>query len=200
MSQKNNISTGTFSTAFVFAVLAASSNNGVQQPFATQNFSSYSVNEICEDLRTSGMPIAFYNQTSEGFFRSMSIENPVEDESVQMQRRYKAIETSFLKHSDGFPFEKKEYLSVLSNSVCRLQFKDNVSSYNEYDNSIDTVLKLPNGLKLSISQFLDEDIEAPAVFSIHRGKTLLISDEMPVNEIVNTINSVIAKLTDKYEA
>lgn len=196
MSQKNNISIGTFST--VFAILAASSSDVVQQSFVTQNFSSYSVNEICENSKTSGMPIAFYNQTSEGFSRSMSIESPIENESIQMQQRYKAIEESFLKHSNRFPFEKKEYISMLSNSICRLQFKDNVSSYNEYDNSIDTILKLSNGLKLSISQFIDEEIDAPAVFSIHRGKTLLISDTMPINGIVNIINSIMVE--DKNEA
>lgn len=198
MSQKNNISIGTFRTVFVFTILAAASGDGVQQSFVTQNFSSHSVNEICENSKTSGMPIAFYNQTSEGFSRSMSIESPIESESIQMQQRYKAIEESFLKHSNRFPFEKKEYISMLSNSICRLQFKDNVSSYNEYDNSIDTILKLSNGLKLSISQFIDEEIDAPAVFSIHRGKTLLISDEMPINGIVNIINSIMVE--DKNEA
>lgn len=198
MSQKNNISTGTFNTVFAIAIFAASSGDDVQQSFGVQDFSSCSAIEIYEDSKTSGRPIAFYDQTSKGFSRSMSIENPVEDESIQMQRRYKAIEKSFLKHSNGFPSEKKEYLSVLSNSVCRLQFKDNVSSYNEYDNSIDTILKLSNGLKLSISQFIDEKIDAPVVFSIHRGKTLLISDEMPINEIVNIINSIM--IEDKNEA
>ena len=88
---------------------------------------------------------------------------------------------------------------MLSNTLCKLKFVDNISSYNESDFSLDTILKLSNGLKLSISQFLDEDIDSPVVFSIHRGKTLLISDEMPIAEIVNIINSVEAKFADEYE-
>ncbi len=192
-------STGTFTSIFVFAALTVASSDNIQQPFVTKDLSSYQINEICENRKTSGMPIAFYNPSSD-FVRSMSMEEPVEPQSIKIQQRHKAIEESFSKHCSGFPLEKKEYLSLLSNSLCRLQFEDNISSYNEFDYSIDTIIRLSNGLKLSISQFLDEDIEAPAIFSIHRGKTLLISDEMPIDEMVNTINSIVAKLADVHKA
>lgn len=194
-------STGTFTPILIIATLTAASTDVMQQAFVANNgLATYSTYENCENSKTSGMPIAFYNHTSGNFVRSMSMEETIGLESIQMQERHKAIEDSFSKYSKGFPVGKKDFLSVLSNSLCKLKFVDNISSYNESDFSIDTILRLSNGLKLSISQFLDEDIDSPVVFSIHRGKTLLISDEMPIAEIVNIINSVEAKFADEHEA
>lgn len=194
-------STGTFTSILIVATLTVASSDVMQQFYAANNgLSTYSTCENCENSKTSGMPIAFYNYASGNFVRSMSMEEPIESESIQMQERHKAIEDSFFKYSNGFPHEKRDYLSMLSNSVCKLQFIDNISLYNETDFSIDTIIKLSNGLKLSISQFLDEDVDAPVVFSIHRGKTLLISDEMPIAEIVNIINSVEVKCSGVHEA
>lgn len=194
-------STGTFTSILIVAALTVASSDVMQQSYVANNgLSTYPTYENSENSKTSGMPIAFYNHTSGNFVRSMSMEDAIDSESIQMQERHRAIEDSFSKYSEGFPFEKKDFLSVLSNSLCKLKFVDNISSYNESDFSLDTILKLSNGLKLSISQFLDEDIDSPVVFSIHRGKTLLISDEMPIAEIVNIINSVEAKFADEYEA
>lgn len=194
-------STGTFTSILIVAALTVASSDVMQQSYVANNgLSTYPTYENSENSKTSGMPIAFYNHTSGNFVRSMSMEDAIDSESIQMQERHRAIEDSFSKYSEGFPFEKMDFLSVLSNSLCKLKFVDNISSYNESDFSLDTILKLSNGLKLSISQFLDEDIDSPVVFSIHRGKTLLISDEMPIAEIVNIINSVEAKFADEYEA
>ena len=194
-------STGTFTSILIVAALTVASSDVMQQSYVANNgLSTYLTYENSENSKTSGMPIAFYNHTSGNFVRSMSMEDAIDSESIQMQDRHRAIEDSFSKYSEGFPFEKMDFLSVLSNSLCKLKFVDNISSYNESDFSLDTILKLSNGLKLSISQFLDEDIDSPVVFSIHRGKTLLISDEMPIAEIVNIINSVEAKFADEYEA
>lgn len=194
-------STGTFTSILIVAALTVASSDVMQQSYVANNgLSTYPTYENSENSKTSGMPIAFYNHTSGNFVRSMSMEDAIDSESIQMQERHRAIEDSFSKYSEGFPFEKMDFLSVLSNSLCKLKFVDNISSYNKSDFSLDTILKLSNGLKLSISQFLDEDIDSPVVFSIHRGKTLLISDEMPIAEIVNIINSVEAKFADEYEA
>ena len=194
-------STGTFTSILIVAALTVASSDVIQQSYVVNNgLLTYPTYENSENSKTSGMPIAFYNHTSGNFVRSMSMEEAIDSESIQMQERYRAIEDSFSKYSKGFPFEKMDFLSMLSNTLCKLKFVDNISSYNESDFSLDTILKLSNGLKLSISQFLDEDIDSPVVFSIHRGKTLLISDEMPIAEIVNIINSVEAKFADEYEA
>ena len=197
---QNSTNTGAFTSIIFVATLATASSSFIQPSFANKDYSPHPTYESYESSKTSGNTIAFYSHTSDNFIRSISMEKPVESHSIEMQLRHKAVEESFLKNSNGFPLEKKEYFSLLSNSICKLDFKDSISLYNEFDNSIDTVIKLSNGLKLSISQFLDEEIEASAVFSIHREKNLLISDEMPIYEIVNTINSVIAKLVNEHEA
>lgn len=182
-------STGTFTTFFVsVAMLSASS---MDQQLALNGMAAYQDNGI-GNLHQTGMPISYYNYGTTGFERSKSFIEPIDEESIDMQKRYQAIANSFTKHSVGFPVEKKGYLSVLSNTLCKLHFVDNVLSYNEYDETIDAVLRLSNGLKLSVSMFLDEDVEAPVVFSIHRGRTLLVSDELPIEEIVSTINTIVA--------
>ncbi len=107
--------------------------------------------------------------------------------------RYDALVESFKKYDAKFPADKNGAYEALFEKISQLQFVDNVASYNEWDNSIDIILKLSNGLKVSISQFLDDE-DASVVFSIHRGKTLLVADEMPVSELVSTLNAEIVRL------
>lgn len=191
-----------FTSMFVLASLAITSSGSFQQPFMIKESTPYHINEIYENHRMdgTGTPISFYNRKSRYFGRSDSASMPVDKESIKMQQRYRAIKESFSKNCEEFPIEKNEYIEMLSNQICKLHFNDNISMYNKYDESIDTIIFLSNGLKLSVSQFLDEDIDAPAVFSIHRGQALLISDAMPINEIIDTINSVVSKLSDEYNA
>lgn len=194
-------STSTFSSIIVGAAfVTASTSDNMPQLLTDEALLSQQAYERHENTKTSGMPIMYYNHASEDFARSWSMSNLLENNSIEMQSRYKAIERSFVKHSKGFPADKREHFLLLANEVCKLQFNDNVSSYNEYDETIETILKLSDGLTLSISQFLDEDADASAVFSVHRGRTLLVSDEMPVREIVDTINSIIAKFANGTKA
>lgn len=197
MSQNN--STGTFSSIIVVAAFTLASSDILQQTAVANDRLMLQPN-YAENKSTSGIPIAFYNQNSVDFVRSDSSEMLVDDQSAIMQQHHSEIIQSFSKHNEGFPTGKNEYISLLADTLCRLDFVDNLSSYNEYDNSIDIILFLSNGLKLSISQFIDEGFDAPVIFSIHRGRSLLISDEMPVEEMVNTINSVVVKLDDEYKA
>lgn len=142
-------------------------------------------------LYNSGPMMMFYSHSTAEYVRTQ-YEQKIDNESEEMQKRFKAIKHSFARYSEGFPSEKQGHFSLMANALCKLDFKDNISSYNKDDDSIDTVLKLSNGLTLSISCFVDEDEDAPMVFSIHRGKALLVSDELPVEEIVRKINSVPA--------
>ena len=140
----------------------------------------------------SGAMMSFYPHSTDNYVRTQYKEQRIDQKSKEMQRRFLAMNHSFMRYSEGFPAEKQGHFSLMANALCKLDFKDNVSSYNKDDDSIDTVLKLSNGLTLSISCFVDEDEDAPMVFSIHRGTTLLVSDELPVEEIVRKINSVPA--------
>lgn len=140
----------------------------------------------------SGSHTMYYHHAAEEYVKTQYSVGKMERGLLEMQTRYQAMKNSFAKYNKRFPAEKQSYFSQMANALCKLEFRDNVSSYNEADASIDTVLKLTNGLVLSVSCFVDEDIDYPMVFSIHRGKMLLVSDALPVGEIVRTINSVTA--------
>jgi hypothetical protein len=138
----------------------------------------------------SGPIMIFFPHSTGEYVRASHDSTEIDPASIEMQLRYQAIRRSFMRYSQGFPANKMDSFSYLANILCKLTFTDNVSSYNINDECIDVVLKLSNGLTLSISSFIDESDDAPKVFSLHRDHSLLISDELPVNEIVNTINSV----------
>ncbi len=139
----------------------------------------------------SGPMMVFFPHSSKDYQVMNSTESPIDKVSQEIQRRYQSILQSFGNYNKAFPLEKQSYLFQMANELSKLEFNDDVSSYNDLDASIDSVLKLANGLTLSVSCFIEDDIEAPMVFSIHRGRELLVSDELPIDEIVSTINSVI---------
>lgn len=140
----------------------------------------------------SGPLMVYYPHSSEEYIRTKHDVDRIDHASMAMQSRFQALKRSFIRYCDGLPAGKMGYFTLMANALCKLDFSDNVSSYNKGDASIDMVLKLSNGLTLSISSFIDDAENAPMVFSLHRGHTLLVADEMPITEIVRTINSVTA--------
>ena len=185
-------STGTFTTSMAFAAMAASSASSIVQ-WDHLNNDSFAVclnSDERDVVNNSGTPFIYYPHIKSELSNSHNIETSIRIWSIKMQIRYQAIENSFLQNSNCITTKQKEYIAKLANHVCYLPFCDNMSSYNEFDDSIDTMLKLSNGLTLRLSQFLDNDVDSPVVFSIYRDKALLVSDELPLEEIVDTINSV----------
>jgi len=85
------------------------------------------------------------------------------------------------------------YFLRLASIMQNVPFIDAVSSFDVYDNTIYSRYKLPGNLTLSVSQFLDESVDAPVVFSIHRNKTLLVSSEMELHELMQKILAVIER-------
>lgn len=194
MLDNNKTNTSTYSAVAIMVAIAAASTGDFQiKAPSDAELSAQSVYVAGAANKASGDAIVFYNSASEEISAANSEEGRVKIRSIKMQLRHQAIERSFAKHSEGFPIVKKNYIIQLANQVCKLPFYDNISSYNIDDESIDTILKLTDGTTLSLSQFLNDDVESPVVFSIHRNKTLLVADELPLTEIVQTINSVIAK-------
>lgn len=185
MSQ-NNINT-------IFTAFAIAATAPLTQAKGADSLSLPIGNYVAFDKQyKSGSLTMYYHHATEEYVRTQHSVSKMERSSVEMQTRYQAIKNSFAKYNKSFPADKQTYFSQMANALCKLEFHDNVSSYNVADASIDTVLKLSNGLTLSISCFVDEDIDSPMVFSLHRGKVLLVSDALPVGEIVRTINSVTA--------
>lgn len=153
---------------------------------------SVQITPVKEQPYQSGPFMRFYPHSLTEYMRSNSDSERIDCVMAAMQDRYQALKGNFMRYSDGFPEEKASYFIQMANVLCRLDFKDSLTSYNKSDASIDSVLKLRSGLTLSVSKFIEDDPEAPVVFSIHRGHDLLVSDELPVDEIVNIIKSVIA--------
>lgn len=190
-----NNSTTTYSVAVVATAIAAAISGELPKPDIVGG-DLVLVGQTLENETTSaatGMPFLFYNHASEMVESTRNKDAAIRVDSMKMLLRFQAIEKSFSHNNDGFPTVKRSYFLCLANTVCRLPFVDNVSSYNNEDETIDTILKLAGGLTLSISQFLNDSEDAPVVFSIHRGKTLLVSDELPLSEVVGTILSVTDK-------
>lgn len=143
--------------------------------------------------KQSGDMIFSYKDASEDLSLSQNRLSAVDITSVKRQLRYRSIEENFMLNCGRMPQDKRGYMEKLANEVSILPIVDYITTYNDYDESLDTVLKINDGLTLSISQFLDEDLDAPSVFSIHRGSTLLVSDELPISEIISKYHAVITK-------
>ncbi len=184
---QNNINT--LGTRFLTLAIAATApiipmNAATSSALPMQSYADY------KQVLQTGIPVINYVHSAEMYVSSQVSENKIESKFIEMQTRFQAMKRSFLRYSDGFPTEKHNYFAQMADALCQLEVKSNVFSYNKADASIDTVLHLKNGLTLSVSCFIDDDIDSPMVFSIHRGRTLLVSDELPVSEIVNTLNAV----------
>lgn len=193
-------STSTFNVITFMALIttAATGNLSLHNQECLDLLISQSPNNgVCV---SSGAPIMFYNHSSEVYSKSTEIDKPIGKSSLDAQQRFKFLSESFKKNNQSFPQEKNGYFLKMANTLSRIPFVDNVSSYNDDDETIDTVVKLPNGMKLSISQFLDDNVEAPVVFSLHREKTLLVSDELPIEDIVETLNQLIEKQANGISA
>lgn len=143
--------------------------------------------------KQTGDMIFNYKEASEMLSFSQNRLSAVDITSVKRQLRYRNLEENFMLNCGHISKDKRGYIEKLANEVSILPIVDYITSYNEYDESLDTVLKINDGLTLSISQFLDEDLDAPSVFSIHRGSKLLVSDELPISEIIRRYHSVIIK-------
>lgn len=62
---------------------------------------------------------------------------------------------------------------------------------------IDATLHFKHLISASVSMFLDEPIDSEVVFTIYRDKTLLVADSLPIDDLVERINTAIKKC-DEY--
>lgn len=116
----------------------------------------------------------------------------------ELERKQKlSVNTKkFLKAYQGGKLNPPEHadfcLSFVKYILQTLDIEDCVVSYNKEEEVLFTSFLLPCGWNLMLSQFADENTDAPAVFSIWRGNALLVSDDLPVIEIVDKITQTLA--------
>lgn len=73
-----------------------------------------------------------------------------------------------------------------------------ISHYeNGESECIDATLHYRHKIVVSVSLFLDEPVDSNAVFTVHRDRDLLIADELPIDDLVERINTAIKKC-DEY--
>lgn len=118
------------------------------------------------------------------------------NEELTENSQLQSLKRSFSKYNEGFPPEKQEYFDYIANALCKLNFTDNICSYNKIDSSIDIVLYLECGIKVCLSYFIDGDEIVPVLFLLYRNGKLLVSDEMFINDVVDKINYVIKTVKD----
>lgn len=131
------------------------------------------------------------------FSRTNSTENQLTPGMIAATHRYAQLIGSFNASKLNYPACSMDVFRDLANIVCNIPFKTVISSYNPYDESVDLVLKMDFNINLSISKFIDDD-EDNVVFSIHRNKRLLVSNEMSLRDIEAKMITLINELTEKY--
>ena len=131
------------------------------------------------------------------FSRTNSTENQLTPEMIAVTHRYAQLIESFNAPKLNYPACSIDVFRDLANIVCNIPFKTVSSFYNLYDESVDLVLKMDFNINLSISKFIDDD-EDCVVFSIHRNRRLLVSNEMPLRDIEEKMITLINELTEKY--
>lgn len=177
-------------SGFALGASGASTDATPQQAFSGEGRSWGAKTELVQNNR-SGLPMSFFTSSSLKFEASETQNYTMSAEDKDRQYRFKAIQRSFLRHCDGLPNDKMKYMEYMANEMCGISFCDNISEYNSIDATIDTIFKMSGGLTLTLSQFIDDEVDTPVVFSIHRGTDLLVSAEMKLGDLAKTINEVL---------
>jgi hypothetical protein len=172
-------------------LMAASTALQPQIANANDTFSEYEVQSLegyngtsFEDMIVT--PSVSYTKTAS--------ENMHIDESLlERKKRYDRLRSSFINNLHGFHVKKNNVAEEVFNALSALPFSNNVSNYDEFDDSINVIMNLPRQLKLSVARLMDEE-DSTVVFSIHQGTRLLVSNEMPIEQLVKDLNDLINKI------
>ena len=79
----------------------------------------------------------------------------------------------------------------MANILSSLPLKDSLVQYSQFDNMIDFLIVLNDGIKLSVGKFTDEDaVDEVVEFSLYDKRVLLLSGEMKLEELVKKIKQI----------
>jgi hypothetical protein len=187
----NKFKTISKQTCVVIMVASASTALEPQIANANDTSSEYEVQSLegYNDTSFENMivtPSVSYTKTTS---ENMHIDKPL----LERKKRYDRLRSSFNKNLHGFQVKKNHVAEEVFNALSALPFTNNVSNYDEFDDSINVIMNLPYELKLSVARFMDEE-DSTVVFSIHQGARLLVSNEMPIELVVKDLNGLINQI------
>lgn len=179
------------------AATSVLSDHGVNHidPISTAFPNSIYMNSLQSGI---GTDVSFTQENSEvRFFRKNTMDLHMSPEVMANNRRFSKLQRSFLSNLHGFALDKMRIFRDIANVLCCIPFDSVIASFNEYDESIDIKMFLSYNIHLSISRFVD-DSDDGVVFSIHRNKRLLVSNEMHINELESKVVGLLKDLEEKY--
>lgn len=145
-----------------------------------------------------GTDVCFSQENSKiSFFRMNTKDLSMSPQVMANNRRFSKLQKSFLSNLHGAVGDNISTFRCMANVLCNIPFESVIASYNEYDESIDIKMSLSYNIHLSISRFVDDNDDY-VVFSIHRNKRLLVSNEMHLNELDLKIVDLLKELEEKY--
>lgn len=145
-----------------------------------------------------GTDVCFSQENSKvSFFRMNTTDLSMSPQVMANNRRFSKLQKSFLSNLHGADVDNIRSFRDMANVLCNIPFNTVIASYNEYDESVDVKMSLSYNIHLSISKFV-EDSDDSVVFSIHRNKRLLVSNEMHLNELESKIIDLLKELEEKY--
>ncbi len=133
-----------------------------------------------------------FNIESPLVVRSKGMESRINPEYIRMGANYENFISSFEQH-DGLsmPKEFMKDFEWMANTLSSLPLKDSLVQYSQFDNMIDFLIVLNDGMKLSIGKFTDEDsVDEVVEFSLYNKRTLLLSGEMKLEDLVKKIKQI----------
>lgn len=114
---------------------------------------------------------------------------------VALNDRLKALRRNFNRNSNDVSQQVSMIFSSMANKLAVLPFDDNLSFYNAEDRSVDIKVMMPQDFCLNVSHFVDDDDYV--VFTLHKGRKLLVADELRIEEFSSKIGEFAKIFNDE---
>lgn len=113
-------------------------------------------------------------------------------EYIVMGNNYKKFLTSFKLHGgDAMPPGYQKDFEQIANVLSALPMKETLVQYSQFDNMIDFLIVLQDGMRLSVGKFTDEAYDDNEVdFTLYDKKIVLLSGEIKPELLVKKIRQI----------
>jgi hypothetical protein len=135
----------------------------------------------------------FYLSAGSSFAVSNSQAENIDQKAQQYTANFKMLRQSFLKHEGRLlaPEYTRRFEDTAS-SLSALTFREALVQYNKFDCAIDFSFILPDKMELSVTKFIEDDIEDLVDVSLYHHKEMILTGEMPVNVLIEKMSQITA--------